>query len=75
VISAAVWAVKNPRRGYCEPEDLPYAEILAIAAPYLGPVVGVSSDWTPLRDRSRMFPEPWLDEADPWQFTNFLLRS
>ncbi len=40
VISAAVWAVKNPRAGYCEPEKLPYDEILAIAAPYLGPVVG-----------------------------------
>jgi homospermidine synthase len=73
VISAAIWAIRNPRRGYCEPEDLPYDEILAIAAPYLGPVVGVRSDWTPLKDRSRMFPEPWLDHGDPWQFGNFLL--
>lgn len=75
VISAAVWAVKNPRRGYCEPESLPHDEILAIARPYLGPMVGVESDWTPLKDRSRMFPEPWLDRSDPWQFSNFLLRA
>ncbi len=74
VIGAAVWAARNPRRGYCEPEDLPHDEILAIGAPYLGPVVGVRSDWTPLKDRSRMFPEPWLDERDLWQFTNFLMR-
>ncbi len=75
VISAAVWAVRNPRRGYCEPEHLPHDEVLRIAAPYLGPVVGVRSDWTPLAGRSHMFPEPWLDHADPWQFANFLLRG
>ncbi len=75
VISAAVWAVKNPRSGYREPEQLPHREILEIARPYLGPVVGVFSDWTPLKDRSPMFPEPWLDHSDPWQFTNFLLRA
>ncbi len=74
VISAAVWATRNPRRGYCEPESLPHAEILAIAAPYLGPVTGVFSDWTPLANRSTMFPEPWLDHDDPWQFSNFQVR-
>ena len=74
VISAAVWAVRNPTRGYCEPEDLPFDEILRIARPYLGPVVGVKSDWTPLAGRSRMFPEPWIDAGDPWQFGNFLVR-
>ncbi|GGF17121.1 homospermidine synthase [Aliidongia dinghuensis] len=75
VISAAVWAARNPRRGYCEPEALPHDEILAIARPYLGPMVGVESDWTPLKDRTTMFPEPWLDRTDPWQFSNFLLRT
>lgn len=74
VISAAVWAARNPNAGYCEPEDLPHEEILAIARPYLGPVVAVPTDWTPLKGRSRMFPEPWLDQNDPWQFTNFLVR-
>ena len=37
--------------------------------PYLGPVVGVYSDWTPLAERGLLFPEP-LDEEDPWQFKN-----
>ena len=36
VVSAALWAAKNPNRGYCEPEDLPHEEILAAARPYLG---------------------------------------
>ncbi len=74
VISACVWAVLNPDRGYCEPEHLPHEEILEIAKPYLGPVVSVPSDWTPLKDRSEIFYEPWLDQTDPWQFTNFLVR-
>ena len=44
--------------------------ILEICRPYLGEVVGVYSDWTPLQDRSRLFPED-LDPTDPWQFKNF----
>ena len=39
---------------------------LAICTPYLGPVVGRYSDWTPLSERQRLFPED-LDESDPWQ--------
>jgi len=38
--------------------------------PYLGDVVGVHTDWTPLRDREPLFDEP-LDRSDPWQFINF----
>jgi len=33
--------------------------------PYLGPVVGQYTDWTPLTDRERLFPED-LDKSDPW---------
>jgi len=38
--------------------------------PYLGKVVGAYSDWTPLNDRGRLFPED-VDASDPWQFKNF----
>jgi homospermidine synthase len=44
--------------------------IIDICRPYLGKVVGEYSDWTPLFDRERLFPED-LDKADPWQFKNF----
>ncbi|HWK46049.1 MAG TPA: saccharopine dehydrogenase C-terminal domain-containing protein [Stellaceae bacterium] len=74
VISAAVWAVRNPRAGYREPEHLPHEEILAIAKPYLGALASVRTDWTPLKGRSPMFREPHLDHGDPWQFTNFLVQ-
>ncbi len=30
-------------------------------------------DWTPLTDRPGLFPED-LDEKDPWQFRNILVR-
>jgi homospermidine synthase len=40
------------------------------ARPYLGEVVGVWGDWTPLAGRSRLFPEA-KDGDDPWQFVNF----
>ena len=42
---------------------------MEIMRPYLGEVVGVYSDWTPLKDRGFPFPEE-LDESDPWQFSN-----
>ena len=41
--------------------------------PYLGPVVGVYTDWTPLAGRPGLFPED-IDETDPWQFRNVLVR-
>ena len=43
--------------------------MLEIARPYLGAVVGVYGDWTPLGDRAALFPED-LDPTDPWQFKN-----
>jgi homospermidine synthase len=73
-VAATVWAARNPRAGFREPEDLPHEEILATAWPYLGPMVSLPTDWTPLKDRRPLFDEPWTDPADPWQFANFLIR-
>ncbi|MDA8254948.1 MAG: saccharopine dehydrogenase NADP-binding domain-containing protein [Betaproteobacteria bacterium] len=69
VLAGMVWALRNPRAGVVEPDDLDYEAVLAIAKPYLGEVVGVYGDWTPLRDRGRLFSEE-LDRDDPWQFRN-----
>lgn len=70
VLAGAIWAMKNPERGVLEPDDLPFDEMLRLMDPYLGPVVGVYSDWTPLKDRAKLFEED-LDREDPWQFKNF----
>jgi homospermidine synthase len=69
VLGGLVWAIEHPRRGIVEPEELDFARILEIAGPYLGDVVGVWGDWTPLADREILFPED-LDRDDPWQFKN-----
>ncbi|MEA4836818.1 MAG: saccharopine dehydrogenase C-terminal domain-containing protein [Rhodospirillaceae bacterium] len=70
VLAGMMWVAEHPRAGLVEPEDVDFAYILDIARPYLGPVVGVYADWTPLQGRAQLFPED-LDETDPWQFRNF----
>jgi homospermidine synthase len=70
VLGGLVWAIENPRRGIVDPDDLDYRRVLDIADPYLGNVVGVYSDWTPLHERGWLFPED-VDPSDPWQFKNF----
>jgi len=70
VMAGVAWAMQNPTRGVVEPDDMPYDQILAWCRPYLGDVVGVFSDWTPLDGRSRLFDED-VDAGDPWQFRNF----
>ena len=69
VLAGIVWAIEHPSRGIVEPEEMDFARILEIAGPYLGEVVGVWGNWTPLADRERLFPED-LDRDDPWQFKN-----
>jgi homospermidine synthase len=69
VLAGMVWALEHPRAGLVEPEELDFERILEVAGPYLGDVVGVYGDWTPLVDRERLFPED-LDRDDPWQFKN-----
>jgi homospermidine synthase len=69
VLGGLVWALEHPRAGIVEPEDLDFERVLDIARPYLGEIVGVHGDWTPLAGRGQLFPED-LDPADPWQFKN-----
>ena len=70
VLSGIIWALENPDRGIVEADEMDFARNLEICMPYLGPVVGEYSDWTPLQDRGRLFPED-VDRSDPWQFKNF----
>ena len=72
VLAGMVWAIENPQRGIVEPDEMDFQRGLQICAPYLGEVVGAYTDWTPLKDRGRLFPEA-LDTSDPWQFSNVLV--
>ncbi|PTX94456.1 saccharopine dehydrogenase C-terminal domain-containing protein [Opitutus sp. ER46] len=77
VLASVLWTLRNPRQGIRLPEDLPHSEILATAAPYLGELVSIRSDWTPLSRYRNYFSEETaadVDHQDPWQFRNFLFR-
>ena len=68
-LSGMIWAMENPNAGLVEPDEIDFQRNLEICMPYLGTVAGAYSDWTPLHDRERLFPED-LDKTDPWQFKN-----
>jgi homospermidine synthase len=70
-LGGMVWAIENPAAGVVEADDLDHRRVLEVARPYLGPVVGAYTSWTPLADRGRLFPED-VDATDPWQFKNVL---
>ena len=73
VLAGMVWALENPTAGIVEADEMDYKRCLEVQLPYLGPVVGVYTDWTPLVDRPGFFPED-IDDSDPWQFRNVLVR-
>jgi homospermidine synthase len=74
VLAGMVWALENPQAGIVEADDVDFRRCLDVQMPYLGPVVGVYTDWTPLDGRPGFFPED-IDTSDPWQFRNVLVRS
>jgi len=73
VLAGMVWALENPEAGIVETDEMDHVRCLKVQRPYLGPVVGVYTDWTPLSNRSSFFPQD-VDPADPWQFRNILVR-
>lgn len=72
VLSGMVWAMENPQAGLTEPDEMDFRRNLEVCMPYLGPVVGVYGQWTPLTERGELFEED-LDRSDPWQFKNVLV--
>ena len=73
VLAGMVWALENPSAGIVEADEMDFRRCLDVQRPYLGPVVGRYTDWTPLAGRPGFFPED-IDETDPWQFRNVLAR-
>ncbi|MEA3305649.1 MAG: saccharopine dehydrogenase C-terminal domain-containing protein [Candidatus Omnitrophota bacterium] len=76
VISAAIWMIKNPKKGFLLPDDINHEEILKISMPYLKPFISMPVDWTPLKNLNTKFTKfdiPYPKEEDVWQFTSFLV--
>ena len=68
-----VWALENPKAGIVEADEMDFRRCLEVQLPYLGPVIGTYTDWTPLTGRPGLFPED-IDKRDAWQFRNVLLH-
>ncbi|MDP6685334.1 MAG: hypothetical protein QGI05_00100, partial [Candidatus Omnitrophota bacterium] len=76
VVSAAIWMIKNPKKGFCLPDDIDHEAILEVAVPYMKPYVSQAVDWTPLKNLNTKFTKfdiPKPKEEDTWQFTTFLV--
>ncbi|MBA3954641.1 saccharopine dehydrogenase NADP-binding domain-containing protein [Candidatus Dependentiae bacterium] len=74
LLGALFWMIDNPRKGFNVPDDLPYAQILSIAEPYLGTTISMQTDWNPLKNRINAFSKfkhEQIDYTDLWQFSNF----
>ncbi|MBN2057221.1 MAG: homospermidine synthase [Candidatus Saganbacteria bacterium] len=76
VVAAAIWMIRNPKRGFLLPDDIDYEEILALSEPYIAPFVSQAVDWTPLQNMNTKFTKfdlPKVEPEDVWQFTTFLV--
>ena len=73
ILGGMVWALRNPDAGLVEPDELDHETVLQVASPYLAEMAGEWGDWTPLKDRSPLFPAE-TDTEDPWQFLNFRVK-
>jgi homospermidine synthase len=73
VMTGVIWAIENPHAGIVETDEMDYRRCLEIQRPYLGPVIGVYTDWHPLKNRLNLFPEE-VDRREPWAFKNVIVR-
>lgn len=69
VLAGMLWAIENPHEGLVEPDEIDFQYILNVSRQYLGNLAGFYTDWTPLKERQKLFAEKI--NADPWQFINF----
>ena len=74
VLAGMVWALENPNEGIVEADEMDFRRCLEIQLPYLGPVKGYYTDWTPLTDRPGLFPEDIDTSAIRGSFRNVLVR-
>ncbi len=77
VVAAAIWMIKNPKRGFLLPDDLDHEEILKVSMPYIKPFYSKPVDWTPLKNLNTKFTSFDMSkpkDEDVWQFDTFLIK-
>jgi len=70
VFSGITWAIRHPDQGIVEPEQMDHEEVLRLASPYLGDLVGIQTDWRPT---GRNLHGAQQNDASPWQFEQFIV--
>jgi homospermidine synthase len=73
-LGATLWAVRHPQEGLREADEIDFREVLEIARPYLGTLVGAYTEWTPLQGRGELFNERLVAEQ-PWLLQNVRARQ
>ncbi len=73
-LGATLWAVRHPQEGLREADQIDFREVLEIARPYLGTLVGAYTDWTPLQGRGELFNERLVADQ-PWLLQNVRARQ
>ena len=71
IVAALCWMIDNPSSGVVEAEEIDHEYVLERAAPFLGPVGGYYSSWTPILNRRQIFEDKHVDMESPFQFSNF----
>lgn len=77
-VSAAIWMIKNPRRGFLLPDDIDHEDILKTSMPYIKPFISEPVDWTPLKNMNTKFTKFDIykpTDEDTWQFVTFLANA
>ena len=69
VLSGVIWAMENPNWAWSSRTRWISGATWKSACRTSDPSSGHYTDWTPLHERERLFPED-LDKTDPWQFKN-----
>jgi homospermidine synthase len=57
-----------------EADEIDFREVLEIARPYLGTLVGAYTEWTPLQGRGELFNERLVADQ-PWLLQNIRARQ
>jgi len=69
-----IWALYHPKNGIVECEEMDYEFVMKCLEPYVLPLHGEYSDWTPVQERGVYFPDD-IDLSDPWQFSNIRVQE
>ena len=52
-----------------------FKKCIDIVEPYIAPIKGYYTDWTPLDNKSNELTEKGFDLEDPWQFKNIIISK